>query len=169
MKKPTEKEIGANGFQSIFGAGNLTFMKKFLPILIAFAAAYVYSSSSDDSLSPTATPDQTRADSGYSTTTALVSGTQAQGSGIVVRVLSDDNDGSRHQRFILKLNSGRTLLVAHNIDLAPRISGLRQGDTVEFNGEYESNSQGGVIHWTHRDPSGGHVDGWLKHDGRTYQ
>jgi len=161
--------IGANWFRSIFATGNMTFMKKFLPVLIALAAAYFYSSSSDDSLSPTATPDQTRADSGYSTTTALVSGTQVQGSGIVVRVLSDDNDGSRHQRFVLKLDSGRTLLVAHNIDLAPRISGLRQGDAVEFNGEYESNAQGGVIHWTHRDPSGHHVDGWLKHEGHTYQ
>jgi len=144
-------------------------MKRFLPVLIVSAAVYFYSLSLDDGLSPTATVDQTRADSGYSTTTALVSGTQAQGSGIVVRILSDDNDGSRHQRFILKLDSGRTLLVAHNIDLAPRISGLRQGDKVEFNGEYESNAQGGVLHWTHRDPNGRHVDGWLKHDGRTYQ
>ena len=144
-------------------------MRKLLPVFIALAAAYFYSSSSNDSLSPTATPDQTRADSGYSTTTALVSGAQAQGSGIVIRVLSDDNDGSRHQRFILKLDSGRTLLIAHNIDLAPRISGLRQGDAVAFNGEYESNAQGGLIHWTHHDPNGRHVDGWLKHNGHTYQ
>ena len=144
-------------------------MKKLLPVLIVFAAAYFYSSSSNDSLSPVATPDQTRAESSYSTTTALVSGAQAQGSGIVIRVLSDDNDGSRHQRFILELDSGRTLLIAHNIDLAPRISGLRQGDTIAFNGEYESNAQGGVIHWTHHDPNGRHADGWLKHNGRTYQ
>ncbi|EGS66800.1 cold-shock DNA-binding -containing domain protein, partial [Vibrio cholerae BJG-01] len=39
---------------------------------------------------------------------------QVQGFGQVVKVLLDDNDGSRHQKFILKLNSGQTLLVAHN-------------------------------------------------------
>ena len=96
---------------------------------------------------------------------------QVRGSGQVIRVLSDDRKGSRHQRFILKLSSGQTLLVAHNIDLAPRINSLRVGDTVEFNGEYEWNSKGGVIHWTHHDPPGGssHADGWLKHRGRTYK
>ena len=94
---------------------------------------------------------------------------QVQGSGEIVKILADDNDGSRHQRLILRLNSGRTLLIAHNIDLAPRISSLNKGDTVQFYGEYEWNSQGGVIHWTHHDPQGVHVSGWLKHNGKTYQ
>lgn len=96
---------------------------------------------------------------------------QVKGSGRVIKLLPDDREGSKHQRFILKLSSGQTLLVAHNIDLAPRINSLRVGDSVEFYGEYEWNSQGGVIHWTHHDPPGGssHVGGWLKHKGRTYK
>jgi hypothetical protein len=57
----------------------------------------------------------------------------------VTRILADDNDGSRHQRFILEVGGGRTLLIAHNIDLAPRVTGLKVGDTVEFHGEYEWN------------------------------
>ncbi|TLE16488.1 DUF3465 domain-containing protein [Vibrio cholerae] len=94
---------------------------------------------------------------------------QVQGFGQVAKVLPDDNDGSRHQKFILKLNSGQTLLVAHNIDLAPRIPNLKVGDIVEFYGEYEWNKKGGVLHWTHKDPQNRHAHGWLKHNGQVYE
>jgi cold shock CspA family protein len=94
---------------------------------------------------------------------------QIQGRGTVIRVLPDDVNGSRHQRFILRVGSGQTLLVAHNIDLAPRIGSLREGDEIMFNGEYEWNQKGGVIHWTHHDPNGSHIAGWIKHNGQTYQ
>lgn len=94
---------------------------------------------------------------------------QVSGSGEVIRILSDDVDGSRHQRFILRLDSGQTLLIAHNIDLAPKLPRLSIGDIVDFYGEYEWNDQGGVIHWTHHDPKGHHVSGWLKYQGKTYQ
>jgi hypothetical protein len=95
--------------------------------------------------------------------------TQVRGSGVVIRLLPDDRDGSQHQRFIISLASGQTLLVAHNIDLAPRIDSLNPGDRVEFFGEYEWNEKGGVIHWTHHDPDGSHIDGWVKHKGKLYQ
>jgi len=94
---------------------------------------------------------------------------QVEGTGTVVRILSDDTDGSRHQRFIVELKTGQTLLIAHNIDLAPRITSLKAGDEVGFFGEYEWNEKGGTIHWTHHDPSGRHITGWLKHEGLVYQ
>ncbi|EIJ0948628.1 DUF3465 domain-containing protein [Vibrio vulnificus] len=94
---------------------------------------------------------------------------QVQGFGQVVKVLPDDNNGSKHQKFILKLNSGQTLLIAHNIDLAPRILNLQVGDSVEFYGEYEWNKKGGVLHWTHKDPQNRHAHGWLKHNGQVYE
>ena len=94
---------------------------------------------------------------------------QVQGRGVVKAILPDDNDGSRHQKMILKLENGLTVLIAHNIDLAPRIEGLKKGDTVEFYGEYEYSQKGGVIHWTHHDPRGKHIDGWLKYQGKIYQ
>lgn len=97
------------------------------------------------------------------------SNVQVEGWGVVRRVLSDDNEGSRHQRFVVALASGQTLLIAHNIDLAPRVAGLSKGDVVSFSGEYIWNAEGGVIHWTHHDPSKRHTAGWIKHNGEVYQ
>jgi len=94
---------------------------------------------------------------------------QVEGEGIVIRILADDLSGSRHQRFIVRLPSGQTLLIAHNVDLALRVASLRKGDTVRFYGEYEWSKKGGTVHWTHHDPKGRHVAGWLKHKGRIYQ
>ncbi len=94
---------------------------------------------------------------------------QVKGSGRVIKLLPDDLKGSRHQRFILTLPSGQTLLFAHNIDIAPKIHDITVGDTVEFFGEYEWNAEGGVIHWTHKDPKNRHIHGWLIHKGKTYQ
>ncbi len=94
---------------------------------------------------------------------------QIEGVGEVIHVLPDDTKGSQHQRFLLELDSGQTLLVAHNIDLAPRIESLAKGDRVRFYGEYEWTEKGGVIHWTHHDPGGRHPDGWLEHEGRRYE
>jgi hypothetical protein len=94
---------------------------------------------------------------------------QVSGSGKVIRILPDDTQGSRHQKFIIELNSGQTLLIAHNIDIAPRIRDLNIGDQINFYGVYEWNAKGGVVHWTHHDPSGRHEDGWINHGGETYQ
>lgn len=94
---------------------------------------------------------------------------QVVGEGTVIRVLPQDNDGRPHQRFILALDGGHTVLIAHNLTLADPLPGLRKGDRVEFFGEYEWNDRGGVIHWTHDDPAGRHVDGWLEYRGRRYQ
>jgi hypothetical protein len=94
---------------------------------------------------------------------------QVEGEGTVSRILADDRDGSRHQRFIVRLRGDQTVLIQHNIDLAPRIEGIEEGDLVSFFGEYVWNEHGGLVHWTHHDPARRHVDGWIKHKGRTYQ
>ena len=88
--------------------------------------------------------------------------------GRVERVLRDDLDGSRHQRLIVRLSGGHTVLIAHNIDLAPRAP-VREGDAIAFRGEYEWNDRGGVVHWTHHDPQGRRAGGWLRHEGERYQ
>ena len=143
-------------------------MKKLIPIIFLFIALFLGWNHFHLQKDFTGFTDQDNT----SLSTAFderKSGFQAEGDGVVIRILPDDNEGSRHQRFILQLKSGQTLLIAHNIDLAPRLSNLQKGDVVAFNGVYEWNSKGGVIHWTHHDPDGRHVPGWLKYNGKTYQ
>ncbi len=94
---------------------------------------------------------------------------QIEDEGTVIKLLPDDIRGSRHQRFLIRLTSGQTLLIAHNIDLAGKVENLKVGDTIAFSGEYEWSKKGGTLHWTHHDPQQRHVGGWLKHDNRIYQ
>ncbi len=94
----------------------------------------------------------------------------------VSKVLPDDNDGSRHQRFIIAIEPEArsphgmqdTVMIAHNIDLAPRAP-IQVGDTVTIRGEYIYKDNGGVIHWTHHDPRGRKQGGWIEHNGTRYE
>ena len=94
---------------------------------------------------------------------------QVQGSGTVVKILADDLKGSKHQKFIVEVADNLTILISHNIDLAPRIDSLATGEHISFSGEYVWNNKGGLVHWTHHDPAKRHPDGWLKYQGRIYQ
>jgi hypothetical protein len=96
------------------------------------------------------------------------SGVWMETRGHISRILPDDNDGSRHQRFILDVGSGHTVLVSHNIDLADRIPAA-VGDVLALRGRYEWNERGGVIHWTHHDPGGHEQGGWIEAGGKRYR
>ena len=92
-----------------------------------------------------------------------------EATGMVQRILEDDNKGSRHQRFIVGLPDAQTVLVAHNIDLAPRVKNLSPGTPITIRGQYEYNSKGGVVHWTHHDPAKRHPGGWIEYRGKRYE
>lgn len=161
-----------------------TLLKKILPVIVAvigFAVAVIpdvlqgwrterearSGAANPQSLSvPAAQRDN---EALYALIAAKHSGEMVLGEGIVQKVLKDDNEGSRHQRFILDIGEGKTLLVAHNVDLAPRLPDLQVGDRVQFYGQYESNHRGGVLHWTHRDPAKRHTAGWLHYKGKRYE
>jgi hypothetical protein len=153
-------------------------MKKFILALLVVTAGYWLqqtSSRGPESEGTSRTVQSSPSTSSYTDDSLArayeqqLSNLQVQGEGEVIKVLQDDTQGRRHQRFLLKLASGQTILIAHNVDLAPRIASLRAGDRVAFHGEYEWNDKGGVIHWTHHDPDGRHTGGWLEHNGRRYQ
>ena len=131
----------------------------FLLLMLSFGWQYLQSNGSP-------------ADSGQAQIRALYetrqSDVQVLAEGRVSRLLNDDNQGSRHQRLIVEISPGFTILIAHNIDLAPRVP-ARRGDLLSFYGEYEWNQRGGVVHWTHHDPGKRHVDGWIELNGKRYQ
>lgn len=95
---------------------------------------------------------------------------QVLGCGQVIKTLKDDNDGSRHQKILVRLDGYPqiTILIAHNIDLAPRLDKLKAQTPIQFYGEYIYNDKGGVVHWTHKDPAARHQDGWLDYQGQRY-
>ena len=84
------------------------------------------------------------------------------------RLLPDDNEDSRHQRFIIDFGNRMTLLIAHNIDLAKRVP-LGIGDRVYVRGMYEWNDLGGLVHWTHDDPQGIEEGGYVRYRRREYR
>ncbi len=102
---------------------------------------------------------------------AQQSGVMVQFDARVVKILPDDIHGDQHQRFILAIDhepsSIRTVLIAHNIDLAPRVP-VKRGSVARFYGQYEWNEKGGLLHWTHHDPSDWREGGWIELHGKRY-
>jgi hypothetical protein len=96
------------------------------------------------------------------------SGRWIEDSGFVIRLLPDDDDESRHQRFVVRLKGRQSLLIAHNVELAGRVP-LGLGDRVSFRGTYEWNDLGGLVHWTHRDPHGVEDGGYVRRGAKTYR
>jgi len=138
-------------------------------VLVVLAAAYWLGREQSDSSPAPSRPTAGKADAQLREAFgAQRSDVWLEITGVVSRRLDDDLQGSHHQRFILETPSGVTLLVSHNIDLAPRVP-LDTGDSIELRGEYEWNAKGGVMHWTHDDPRYRRPGGWIRHDGNTYR
>jgi Protein of unknown function (DUF3465) len=155
-------------------------MKKIVALLLVLVAATIYIARTQPPASPpavdphaTTAPTTSRLSPARDASVTRAYENQArdvrvEGSGTVERVLSDDTEGSRHERIIVRLPTGQTILIAHNIDLAPRVPATA-GQEIEFSGEYVWNNKGGIVHWTHHDPSGRHEAGWIRYKGETYQ
>ncbi len=68
--------------------------------------------------------------------------------GTVTEILADDTDATPHQRFIVKIEGGHTILVAHSLLRAYRVP-VKIGDKIEAHGTYVWNRYGGLLHNTH--------------------
>jgi translation initiation factor IF-1 len=86
----------------------------------------------------------------------------------VVKLLRDDTEGLPHERFLIGLNNGTTVLVAHDTKMAPRVP-LQAGDVVTIHGEYIWTEKGGVLHWTHHTDTIRHPGGYIEFNGKRYE
>jgi hypothetical protein len=86
----------------------------------------------------------------------------------VSKLLPDDTEGIPHERFLIRLSNGSTVLVAHDTARAPRVP-VQAGDTITIHGEYIWNEKGGVLHWTHHSDTPYHPGGWIELNGRHYE
>ena len=90
-----------------------------------------------------------------------VSAVVLEAKGKVIKLLEDEHKGSPHQRFIIEVHSGHTILVINNIEHGYRIP-VKLGDVIEVKGSYVWNQYGGLIHETHHHVEGeDHVDGYI--------
>lgn len=89
--------------------------------------------------------------------------------GEVAVILSYDPADSRHQKFMVRLDSGKMLLVVHDTAMAPRVENLALGDVIAFCGEYLHGQNGDEIRRTYKDLEGRYDPGWVMHNGKLYQ
>ncbi len=140
--------------------------RRLIRLLVAIAAALVAWFFNLDTSGPTGPAARSGTSDVVRAIDTRASNQWVETDAIVTRLLGDDNHGSRHQRILVSI-AGRSVLIAHNIDLADRVP-ARKGDTLRIRGEFEWNEKGGVIHWTHHDPQGRHGGGWIEHRGKRF-
>lgn len=86
----------------------------------------------------------------------------------VLKILPDDTEGIPHERFLIALKNGTSILIAHDTRLAPRVP-IQVGDKLKICGEYIWNEKGGIIHWTHHSIGNIHPGGFIELNGQRYE
>jgi len=82
----------------------------------------------------------------------------------VIKKLQDDNQGIRHQKWLVQDADGQIILFVSNRELCPKLD-LRKNDYVTLAGEFKWTDKGALIHWTHFDPQRIHPDGYVIFNG----
>ena len=72
-----------------------------------------------------------------------------------------------HETFGVQTSAGPVRIV-DNVAIAPRVP-VQPGDRVEVRGEMVHDpGRIPIVHWTHHDPQGRHVGGFIEFGGRVY-
>jgi len=90
-------------------------------------------------------------------------------SGTVTRILGiREGPSGTHEGFLVRVPDCNIVIrVEHNVDIGGSIP-LHQGEAVQLRGEYLYDPRGGIVHYTHHDPSGRHPGGSITAGGETY-
>lgn len=86
---------------------------------------------------------------------------------VVTKLLPDDNQGLRHQKWQARLSNGGILTIVYNSDMDEKVP-LNVGDVFSVGGQFIWTGNGGLIHWVHDDPKGRRPDGYVLFDGVQY-
>jgi hypothetical protein len=72
-----------------------------------------------------------------------------------------------HEAFEAQTTAGPVRIV-DNVTIAQPVR-VRPGDAIQVRGQLEPKPGAmPVVHWTHHDPSGRHIDGFIRFQGRVY-
>lgn len=95
------------------------------------------------------------------------SGMMAEVQGQVTRLIMDEDESAREQKFVIHAISGQSLMVTHDLSRSDRVP-VATGDEVIVRGEYVWTEPGGMLIWTTRDSGSGDRHGWIDHKGERY-
>ena len=118
---------------------------------------------------PQASPSQKRRNLPSARLPLYADHAQVEGEGEVVFFVSHDPGAVNLQKFLVRLDSGKTMLIVHDTTRSKRIADLKLGDQVAFCGEYFYGQNGDEIRVDEPAPDGQPGNGWVKHKGQTYR
>ena len=95
------------------------------------------------------------------------SGMVAEIQGRITRLIMDQEEPAREQKFVITAINGQSLLVTHDLSKSEEVP-VAVGDTVMVRGEYVWTEPGGKLVWTTRDAGFGDRHGWIEHKGKRY-
>ncbi|CAN5587272.1 hypothetical protein BH11CYA1_BH11CYA1_24920 [soil metagenome] len=86
----------------------------------------------------------------------------------IEKLLREEDYREPHQRFLLALSNGTSVLVANDLEYGT-FAPVQAGNIVRIKGEYIWNERGGVLHWTHKSDEPRHESGYIDFNGMRYQ
>lgn len=87
---------------------------------------------------------------------------------VVTKLLPDDRNGLKHQKWEARLSNGEVIQVVYNSDMGDRVP-VKIGDKFGVGGQFVWGRQRmGVMHWLHEDKREKRPDGYVFFNGTVY-